>query len=152
LPSRGHRTGRAAAAPARLFVDSGAWIALRSRRDQHHADADRLVREALSRRIPLLTTNLVIADTHRLTLFRVGVQPALRALQHLDASRSVTIHFATAADHAVARRWLERLASRPITYTDAVSFAVMEASRCDHVLGFDDDFAAAGFTLWRGGG
>jgi predicted nucleic acid-binding protein len=150
LPSRGHRTGRLGVAPARLFVDSGAWIALRSRRDQHHRDADRLVREALRRRIPLLTTNLVVAEAHRLTLFRAGVQPALRALERLDASPSVTIHFPTADDHAAARRWLERLAPRPVTYTDAVSFAVMAATTCGHVLGFDQDFAAAGFTLWQG--
>ncbi len=151
MPSRRHRIARAAAAPpARLFVDSGAWIALRSPRDQHHAEADRLVREALSRRIPLLTTNLVIAEAHRLTLFRAGLQPALRLLERIDASKSVAIHFATANDHAAARHWLERLAPRPITYTDAVSFAVMETNRCSHVLGFDQDFAAAGFTLWRG--
>lgn len=151
MPSRRHRIERAAA-PARLFVDSGAWIALRSRRDQHHAEADRLLREALSRRIPLFTTNLVIAETHRLTLFRAGIQPALRALERIDASPSVTIHFPTAEDHATARRWLERLAPRPITYTDAVSFAAMELNRCGHVLGFDEDFAAAGFTLWKGRG
>lgn len=146
------RPRTAPAAPAKLFVDSGAWIALRSRRDQHHTEADRLFREALSRRIPLVTTNLIVAETHRLTLFRAGVHPALRALERLDASPSVTIHFATAADHAAARRWLERLTPRPITYTDAVSFAVMEGSRCHDVLGFDHDFTAAGFTLWQGGG
>jgi predicted nucleic acid-binding protein len=148
LPSRRPRTARVAAAPRRLFVDSGAWIALRSRRDQHHAEADRLFREALRRRIPLVTTNLVIAESHRLTLFRAGVAPALRALDRIDASPSVTVHFPTADDHAAARRWLERMAPRPITYTDAVSFAVMEVTACRHVLGFDRDFVAAGFTLW----
>jgi predicted nucleic acid-binding protein len=135
---------------ARLFVDSGAWIALRSRRDQHHAEADRLFREALARRVPLLTTDLIIAETPRLTLFRIGIQPALHALDLLDASESVTIRFPAAQEHSAARRWLERLAPRPITYTDAVSFAVMEQSRCRHVLGFGDDFVAPGFTLWQG--
>ena len=130
----------------------GAWTALRSRRDQHHLEADRLFREALSRRVPLVTTNLVIAEAHRLTLYRAGLQPALRALERIDASASVTIHSATAEDHAAARRLPTRLAPQPITYTDAVSFAVMETSRCSHVLGFDHDFAAAGFTLWRGAG
>jgi predicted nucleic acid-binding protein len=149
LPSRRPRTGPAAAVPASLFVDSSAWIALRSRRDQHHADADRLFRNAVARRVPLLTTSLVIAETHRLTLFRAGVQPARRFLELVDASHSVTIHFPTTAEHTAARRWLERLGSRPVTYTDAVSFAVMEAAGCGHVLGFDQDFAAAGFTLWR---
>jgi predicted nucleic acid-binding protein len=140
----------AARPPARLFVDSGGWIALRSLRDQHHAEADRLFRDALSRRIPLVTTNLIIAEMHRLTLFRAGLEPAMRALDRIDASASVTIHFATADDHAAARRWLERLAPRPTTYTDAVSFAAMEATRCDAALSFDDDFAAAGLKVWRG--
>src|SRR3989442_14993170 len=149
LPSHRHRIERARAAPARLFVDSGAWIALRSRRDQYHAEAELLFREALSRRIPLITTNLVIAEVHRLTLFRAGLQPALRALERVDASPSVTIHFATAAEHAVARRWLERMAPRPITYTDAVSFAAMETLRCTAALTFDQDFLVAGFLRWR---
>jgi predicted nucleic acid-binding protein len=151
LPSRRHRIERAGTAvPVRLFVDSGAWIALRSRRDQYHADADRLIRAALARRVPLLTTNLVLAETHRLTLFRAGPQAALRALELIDASPSVTIHFPTAEHHTEARRWLERMAPRPVTYTDAVSFAVMGANACRHVLGFDQDFVVAGFTLWRG--
>ena len=137
--------------PRRLFVDSGAWIALRSRRDQHHAEADRLFREALRRRIPLATTDLVLAELHRLTLFRAGVLPALRALDRIDQSPSVTVHFAAAEHHEAARRWLERLAPHPITYTDAVSFAVMEGLRCRHALAFDHDFTAAGFELWRPG-
>ncbi len=148
MPSRRPRTGPAAAPPS-LFVDSSAWIALRSLRDQHHADADRMFRDALARRIPLVTTSLVVAETHRLTLFRAGVQPARRFLELVDASSGVTIHFPGTADHAAARRWLDRMSSRPVTYTDAVSFAVMEATGCGHVLGFDQDFAAAGFTLWR---
>ena len=148
MPSRRLPTG-SAAAPSGLFVDSSAWIALRSQRDQHHAEADRLFRDALSRRIPLLTTSLVVAETHRLTLFRAGVPPARRFLQLIDESPSVTIHFPAADDHTAARGWLERLGSRPVTYTDAVSFAVMEATGCGHVLAFDQDFAAAGFTLWR---
>ncbi|HET7609948.1 MAG TPA: PIN domain-containing protein [Gammaproteobacteria bacterium] len=133
---------------ARLFVDSGAWIALRSRRDQHHAAAELAFGAAVERRIPLVTTNLIVAEVFRLTLFRAGREPALRGLDRVDASPSVTVHFATGDDHGAARRWLERLAPRPITYTDAVSFAVIDATKCTHVLGFDADFEAAGFEPW----
>ena len=126
MPSRPPRTAPAA---ARLFVDSGAWIALRSRRDQHHAAADRAFRAAIEQRIALVTTNLIIAEIHRLTLFRAGLAPALRALERIDASPSVTIHFATKDDHTAGRRWLELLAPRPFNYTDAVRFAVMEAKK-----------------------
>jgi predicted nucleic acid-binding protein len=146
LPSRPPRTARAAA--VRLFVDSGAWIALRSRRDQHHAAADRAFRAAIERGVPLVTTNLIIAEIYRLTLFRAGREPALRALDRIDASPSVTVHFATSDDHIAGRGWLERLSPRPITYTDAVSFAVAQATRCSHVLAFDQDFTVAGFEVW----
>lgn len=146
MPSRDRRTARAA---ARLFVDSGAWIALRSRRDQYHAEADRAFRTAVEERIPLVTTSLVVAEVHRLTLFRVGVDAAMRLLERIDTSPSVTLEHARAEDHQEACRWLERLAPRPVTYADAVSFAVMQRTACTHVLGFDDDFVAAGFERWR---
>ena len=142
---------RGADEPRRLFVDSGSWIALRSRRDQHHAEADRLFREAIGRRIPLLTSNLVLAEVHRLTLFRAGVQPAWRALERIDASPSVTVHFALPEHHAAARRWLERLAPHPVTYADAISFVLMERLHCRHAIAFDRDFIVAGFDLWRPG-
>jgi predicted nucleic acid-binding protein len=151
LPSHRSPTRRAGGGPDRLFVDSGAWIALRSRRDQHHEEADRLFHEAVLRRIALFTTSLVLAEVHRLTLFRAGFEPARRALDRIDASPSVTVRFPGAESHASARRWLDRLAPHPVTYADAVSFAVMGEIGCTHVLGFDADFAAAGFTLWRVG-
>jgi predicted nucleic acid-binding protein len=149
LPSARPRTGRDDGDPGRLFVDSGAWIALRNRRDQHHAEADQLFRETLRRRIRLVTTNLVLAEVHRLTLFRIGGEAAARVLDRIDESSSVTVHFAGAEDHAAARRWLQRLAPRPVSYADAVSFSVMESLGCTRALGFDQDFEAAGFELWR---
>jgi predicted nucleic acid-binding protein len=151
LPKRKAGTGRSHPG-ARLLVDSGAWIALRSRRDQHHADADRLFQQAISAGIPLITTNLVLAEVHRLTLHRAGVAAALRLLDRVDASSRCSVEIVTAADHAGARAWLERLAPHAVTYTDATSFAVMERSGISHVLGFDEDFAVAGFELWRGQG
>jgi predicted nucleic acid-binding protein len=139
---------RTAPVAVRLFVDSGAWLALRSQRDQHHPAADRAFRAALDGRIPLITTNLVLAELYRLTLFRAGYEAALRALERIEPRSGVTIHFATSDEHLAARDWLKRLAPRPVTYTDAVSFAVMEAMKCTYVLGFDEDFVAAGFELW----
>jgi predicted nucleic acid-binding protein len=150
LPSGRRRTGHGGGpGPARLFVDSGAWIALLSRRDQHHAEADQLFRDAVTRQVPLLTTNLILAEVHRLVLFRLGVRPAEVALERIEASAHVGLHFASPEDHGTARAWLKRLAPHPITYTDAVSFAVMDRVRCGHALAFDHDFEVAGFTLWR---
>ena len=144
--------GTAPAAPDLLFVDSSAWIALFSARDQHHAEADALFRNALGRRARLITTNLVLAEVHRLLLFRAGGPAASAALDRLESSPALTLLFPSADHHVAARGWLRRLAERRLSYTDAVSFAVMTASRCRDVLTFDQDFVIAGFRRWRGEG
>jgi predicted nucleic acid-binding protein len=135
--------------PASLFVDSGAWIALASVRDRHHAEADSLFRIAATLRLPLLTTNLVVADVHRFLLHRAGIAVAARALDRLEGSPRLTVEFVRPEHHRAARKWLARLGDHPISYTDAVSFAVMTARRCRTALSFDRHFRIAGFELWR---
>jgi predicted nucleic acid-binding protein len=111
-----------------------------------------LFRAALDRRARLVTTNLVLAEVHRLLLFRASVPAAATALDRLDSSPALTLTFPSAEHHAAARAWLRRLAPQRISYTDAVSFAVIEASRCQAVLTFDQDFVVAGFRVWAGAG
>jgi predicted nucleic acid-binding protein len=41
------------------------------------------------------------------------------------------------------------LKDQRISYTDAVSFAMMQTARCQVAMSFDHDFEAAGFALWR---
>lgn len=138
--------------PARLFVDSGAWLAFFSARDRLHPEADRLFRHAFSRKIQLLTSDLVLAEVHRLLLDRAGIRPAMAALDRIEAAKSVGVEivFADADVHRAAREWLDRLADQVITYTDASSFALMRARRCESALSFDRDFELAGFRRWTG--
>ena len=108
-----------------------------------------LLRTAVDAGVPLLTTNLVVAETQRLLLFRVGARAAKRALDVFDRSTHLTSRFATADDHAEARGWIERLSDSSITYTDAVSFSAMAASLSRGFVGFDRDFDTAGFVRWQ---
>src|SRR5262249_7206601 len=122
----------------------------RARAISTHAEADRLIRLDVVRRIRLVTTNLILAEVHRLLLHRTGSRIAATMLDRIDSSPLVRIEFATVDHHRAARRWLERLADQRITYTDALSFAVMEALRCRIAISFDRDFVVAGFRLWQG--
>ena len=142
------RTAAVEVAPSRVFVDSSAWFAVASASDGKHAEAERLLRAAVARRIGLVTTNLVLAEVHRLALVRVGIRPAAAMLDRIEASRLVSLVHATVDHHRIARRWLARLADQPISYADAVSFAVMEATRCRIAMTFDHHFALAGFRIW----
>jgi len=108
-----------------------------------------MFRQAVRARIPLVTTNLIVAEVHRFILFHVGIRPAALLLDRIGASPSLTIEYVTAAHHAAARQWLAQLPDQVITYTDAVSFAVMKAARCTAAMSFDHDFVTAGFALWQ---
>ena len=78
---------------------------------------------------------------------RVYTLPELRAYpQHLNSTEELL-------DRHVAEGRGDRAAilfeDQRITYADAVSFAVMQTTRCTAALAFDHDFVVAGFTLWR---
>ena len=66
-----------------------------------------------------------------------------------EANPLVALEFVNGDHHRAAGSWLERLADQPITYADAVSFAVMDAVLCRVALAFDHHFEVAGFTRWR---
>ncbi len=129
-----------------IFVDSSGWIAFFSARDQHHADSDRLFHRTARAKRLLLTTNLVLAEIHRLLLYRAGIKAAAAALDRIEASSLVKIEFAVASHHNAAQIWLKKLSQHPISYADAVSFAVMEASGCKEALSYDHHFRLAGFA------
>ena len=108
------------------------------------------IRSALRRKIPLFTSDLVLGEVHRLLLHRAGIRPAAVALDVIDKSPSVSVHFSSPTLHRETRSWLAKFDDQLMTYTDAASFALMTARRCKVALSFDHDFVKAGFSLWEG--
>ncbi len=130
----------------RLFVDSGGWIAYFHARDDHHPAADALFRAALRNRVRLVTTDAVLSEVHRAVLFRLGPRRARDAVAAVE-DLTTDFVFVDEQHHEAAKKWLAKLDDQEITYTDAVSFAVMEALRLERAISFDDDFTIAGFEL-----
>lgn len=108
-----------------------------------------MFQRAIRERIGLITSNLIVAEVHRFVLFQAGPRAAAFVLDRIAASPRTEVVFATRAHHARARDWLAKLADQRLSYTDAVSFALMEDHRCAAAMSFDADFSAAGFALWR---
>ncbi|HKY37173.1 MAG TPA: PIN domain-containing protein [Polyangiaceae bacterium] len=132
-----------------MFVDTSAWIALVSAHDREHTLVDSAVQAAVATGIRLLTTNLVVAEAQRLILFRAGRAAARAFLEHLTRSRATAIHFVSRDNHRSALEWLDRLPDQELTYTDAVSFAVMISKRCKAALTLDKHFSVAGFARFQ---
>ncbi|MGH7821299.1 MAG: type II toxin-antitoxin system VapC family toxin, partial [Candidatus Binatia bacterium] len=132
-----------------MYVDSGGWIALFSRRDANHREAKALFHEAARRRHELFTSNLVLAEVHRFILFRAGIAPAVAALERIGRAERLSVEFVTRAVHDAAIAWLRRFADQPFTYTNATGFAVMRSRGSRQAITFDRHFEVAGFERWR---
>lgn len=131
---------------AELFVDTSAWYPLA---DAGHPDHT-AVADALTRRIRegarVVTTNLVVAETHALLLRRGGREPALRFLSEVRSEPIVVETSSPDLESRAVADWLDRYEDQPFTLTDAVSFAVMVERGIREALALDRHFSAAGFV------
>lgn len=130
-----------------LFVDTSAWYPLVDRSHPDHGPlADRL-RNRLEAGVTLVTTNLVLAESHALLMRRVGSEVARRYLTHVRAPPNVIVFSTPKLESAAETEWLARFADQDFSLADAVSFAVMSARGIREALTLDRHFATAGFAI-----
>jgi uncharacterized protein len=132
----------------RVFIDTGAYYALASPRELDHDAARRIMERLIAESWHLFTTNFILAETHALTLSRLGRDLALRVLTDIERS-SVTIVRVSAGDERRAREILVQYDDKNFSLTDAISFGVMERLRIPQAFTFDHNFAQYGVTVLR---
>lgn len=130
-----------------VLVDAGAWIALNDRGDRFHPSAVEYYQRLLRERRLLVTTNLVIAEAYINIRRAGGYQPAMRFLDSMRQSSRLTKVYADAGLEAEAEKLLRRYADQDFSFTDAVSFAVMQQRGITEAFGFDRHFATVGFLV-----
>ena len=130
---------------AELFVDTSAWFALADRQTAGHARVERALRERLQQGARIITTNLIVAETHVLLLRRASRSAALIFLTKVAVAPTVVVASTAELEEAARLDWLVRFDDQDFSFTDAVSFAVMKERRIREALTLDHHFAAAGF-------
>jgi len=130
-----------------VFVDASAWVAVASRRDQHHTIAEKIYRRIVAEQRTLITTNLVVAEAHNGIRRYTTATECARFLASLRGSSQVIKMYSDEALETEAEQWLRRYADHDFSLADAVSFAVMRQRRIMEAFTFDNHFAVAGFVL-----
>ncbi len=131
-----------------VFIDSSAFCAVINDRDQNHGIASAIARRLAAERLPLLTTNYVLVETHALLLARVNHRAATLFLREAD-NPSFTIERAEADDERAARAIIYRYEDKAFSLVDAISFAMMERLGITVAFTFDRNFAQYGFEVMR---
>jgi uncharacterized protein len=136
-----------------VVVDTGAWIALLSRRDQHAGAAVNRYRDLSAEGVRLVTTNYVVDETATRLRYGAGLDAALAYRRVLD--ESVTSHRLRIAwiDETVEReawRVLAQYRDVTLSLTDATTAVAARRAKVTEVFGFDRDFEALGLVVVPG--
>jgi hypothetical protein len=132
-----------------VFVDTGAWVALRYRRDQYHGRARALLRRLRAEQLGLVTTEWVMAETVTLLKARGAVEHALVLGGAIQDGRLGLFVESTPERRRRAWNHFVRYRDLRVGWVDCASFAVMEEFGLRQFFGFDDDFVRAGFVPFR---
>jgi len=123
-----------------IFIDTGAWVARFSRRDQYHERAAGIWSKLRSTRAQIVTSDSVFVETVALLARNIGPKPAVEAGRFLRDWKTLTILRALPEDESAALDLLEKFADQSIGYVDCLSFALIRRYRISAAFSFDRHF------------
>lgn len=128
-------------------MDTSAWYTLVDTGERARSRVGKALSEAIADRYRIVTTNLIVAETHALLLRRFNRDVALAFLREIRSEPNVVVESTREVEERARRDWLERYADQDFSLTDAVSFAVMRERRIAAALTLDHHFSVAGFEV-----
>ncbi|MFA0761376.1 MAG: hypothetical protein HZLCBSQH_001482 [Candidatus Fervidibacterota bacterium] len=120
------------------FSDSSFFYAAANRRDPYHKQVCQILEQARQYRWGVVTTSFVIAETHALMLSRRGRQKAADWLKYVRPV--VFVIRPTETDEERALDIIFRYTDKDFSFTDALSFAVMEQLGIKGAFALDEHF------------
>jgi predicted nucleic acid-binding protein len=129
-----------------IFVDASAWIAVIDVRGKYHDPATRLFGQLVADKRPLLTTNLVIAESYVMIQRTSGIRASLRFLESIRVSPLLLKIYSDALLELQAENILRQYSDQDFSLADAVSFAVMRQLSIHEAFAFDHHFETVGFV------
>lgn len=129
------------------FLDTGAFIARFIQNDQHHQQATISWKLLHNQDAKCVTSNFVLDETFTLLGRRAGYQFAHERALNIYASQSLSIMRSDVDDELVALSYFKKYADQAISFTDCISFALMDRLKIKRVFTFDKHFSWAGYEI-----
>lgn len=128
-----------------IFGDTSALFCLMDRSSKAHRQVVHSLQNLAKRGCGLITSNFIVAETHALTVVRLGPDQGRLFLQSIFDG-GVSVERVAEQDELRARQILMTYTDKGYTYTDATSFALMERLEIETALTLDRHFEQYGFV------
>lgn len=130
-----------------IFLDSSFFKALIDIKDEFHTQAVKIWKIIADQDVNFITTNYILDETFTLIRVKCGLQAVTDFRERLSAGlKRMKIIRVLLTDEEKAWKWFLKDWSN-LSFTDCVSFAVMERLELKRVATFDHHFSKAGFKI-----
>ena len=130
-----------------IFIDTGAFLAKYLAKDQYYARSIEIWEELTKTKIKLFTSNFIIDETLTLLARQAGNKFAADRAFTFYSSKILTILRPDINDELRAIQIFIKYSSLKVSFTDCVSFALMENYSLHKAFSFDKHFEIAGFEV-----
>jgi len=124
----------------KLFVDTGAFIALTDADDENHKAAAVFYRNTKEKGTRFVTTNFVVCETMNYLGARISHHVAGLFWESLKKSGFIEIVTVTPSIENAAFTIFKRYADKDFSFTDCTSFSVMRSLKLKSGFAFDKHF------------
>lgn len=136
---------------ANVFMDTAGFLALWDSADEYHSQALSLQSDLLLKRRRFFTTDYVVDETVTLLLIRHSHAAAADFLEAVSRTEALSLEWVGQERFFTATRKFNRHADKQWSFTDCVSFVVMQELHTRDAFTTDRHFVQAGFAaLLRG--
>lgn len=132
-----------------LFVDTSAFAAIQNASDTNHEAALDFWRRTAASRVAIYTTDYIFDETYTLMLRRVGREAALDFGHAIMGSSVVQMIYVDESLLQKAWRIAAKYGDKHFSFTDCVSFAVIEELKIEESFCFDLHFQQYGSIVVR---
>ncbi|KAF5415298.1 MAG: VapC ribonuclease [Candidatus Methanogaster sp.] len=110
-----------------VFIDTGAFMTYRNKRDIHHSESDGMLRRALQREFGIIyTTDFIYDETLTLAMVRTGDKNVAKDVSDVMPSPRIEMLMIDDTILNKARELFFRLFDKRISFTDVTTMAVMQ--------------------------
>jgi len=132
-----------------IYLDTGAFVARYIQRDQFHERSLKSWHKLQTSGQTCFTSNFVLGETATLIGRTAGYSFAAETARRILSSSGLTLLRPEERDEFRALDLFEKYADQKVSFTDCVSFVLMQKNRLTRVFSYDRHFQWAGFHLWE---
>lgn len=126
----------------KIFLDTGAWLALEISNDRHHQQAKKHLQELIEKRAALFTNEYVLVETYTRLIYDIHLEAAQKF--HTSILKGLTKNLSLFEIDTAAREqtWeaLKKYRDHRLSFTDASIIINFKTYQLDEIFTFDKHF------------